>query len=831
MPILNAAMKRRFLRLSVAAMAGLAVWPAVAAGAAQPASAAGLRVEAERPARRDASDPGFAQVVRSPALSGGAGLSRFFLPGSVTYAVAVDRAATWYLWVRYAANQEQTLRFALPAGDAPDRERAARATLPGTGDLDTYRWGRLGAMVLPAGPHRLTVFSAPVRLDCFWLGAADQPPPDPPPVDLAATMRDQLAAPLEPIVPAWLAEADAYELPAWYEAIRVCAHTRLSWPMRSRHPDTWANAGRLLHTIGFESIARHLKSGSEGAWWPSRVGAVIDEARERDFAREIIDEAHAHGCRIFVYHRHMEDAGVAREHPEWQARDGRGRTVTRRGPMLCLNTPYADFVQTRLVELAERGADGFYFDEVHMVKPLCHCAACREGFARATGLAYPAGDNPADPAFARAVEYRNTVLEQVFRRWRAAIHRVNPAAVLLIGSNTYPAMHDRHTTHRLWRIADAMKSEFNLPVRTGNNRVFARDRSLALPEVDARLALAWTLNRDACDGRPPHVWAHGLPDAAHALFATAGLLAHGQVANLDQREDEIPDHERFRAAVELGARVGPALAGTRPLRWAAVHFSEHARDHHLPDESAAWREVLYPIYGAFTTLLRQRLPVGIVTDSQLEQGRLDGYRVLFLPAPSHLTAPMRAAVAAFERAGGRVVTQRPGWDWHRPGGGMAESGAALRAALGGVAEAAPVQALGGPEKLQMVPHLSRDGRRATVALVNDFSWVRTGREEPRAAKGQPAAPRPAGKTATAPAVRPGSGEGENEGVVGRVAAGPPPPCTGVRLIVRLPVAPGAAREVVSGAPLRPQAIPGGVAFDLPDFACLSVVSFELAGHP
>jgi hypothetical protein len=803
--------------------------------AAQPAAvpvAVGRRVEAEQPASRDSRDRSFAQVVRSPALSGGAGLSRFFLPGSVSYTLAADRDATWYLWVRYAANQDQTLRFALPAGEASDRDRATRGTLPATGDLDTYRWGRLGAMALPAGTHRLTVFSAPVRLDCFWLGPVDRAPVDPAPADAAAAARSFLAAPLEPIVPAWLAEADAYTLPAWYEATRVCAHTRLSWPMRSRHPETWAEAGRLLHGIGFEALARHLKSGSEGAWWPSRVGAVLEEARTRDFAREIIAEAHAHGCRIFVYHRHMEDEAVAREHPGWRARDGRDRPVTRRGPMLCLNTPYADFVQTRLVELAERGADGFYFDEVHMVKPLCHCAACREGFTRATGLAYPAGDDPAEPAFARAVEYRNTVLEQVFRRWRTAIHRANPAAVLLIGSNTYPAMHDRHTTHRLWRIADAMKSEFNLPVRTGNNRVFARDRALALPAVDARLALAWTLDRDACDGRPPHVWAHGLPDATHALFATAGLLAHGQVANLDQREEEIPDPERFRAAVALGARVSPALAGSRPLRWAAVHFSEHARDHHLPDESAAWRQVLYPVYGAFTTLLRARLPVGLVTDSQLEQGRLDGYRVLFLPAPQHLTERMRAAVAAFERGGGRVVAQHPGWEWHRPDGGMAAGAAALRAELGPEADRAPVQARGGPETLHVVPYLSRDGRRLTVALVNDFSWVRTGRAEPRAAKGPAVARGPAGKAASAAkAAASRSDEGESEGIVGRVAAGPPPPCTGVRLIVRLPVASGAAREVVAEVPLRPQPIADGVAFDLPDFACLSVVTIDLPGRP
>jgi hypothetical protein len=91
---------------------------------------------------------------------------------------------------------------------------------------------------------------------------------------------------------------------------------------------------------------------------------------------------------------------------------------------------------------------------------------------------------------------------------------------------------------------------------------------------------------------------------------------------------------------------------------------------------------------------------------------------------------------------------------------------------------------------------------------------------------------PAGKAASAAkAAASRSDEGESEGIVGRVAAGPPPPCTGVRLIVRLPVASGAAREVVAEVPLRPQPIADGVAFDLPDFACLSVVTIDLPGRP
>ncbi len=791
------------------------------------ADPAGIFIEAEQFTRRSPNDGSFAAPLKSESAHGGAGLTRFFLPGYVTYVFAVRTAGTYDLWVRYVSNQNQSLRYNLDGPGEGERAKATIAPLQSTGGLegpDVWQWARVVQARLSAGAHTLTVHSAPLRLDCFWLGTGDQPPP----VvkhegrSLAVT-RQHLINPIEPVTPDWLAGADDYRLPGWYDSIRVCAHTRLSWPMRPRLPETFAHAGQMLAAIGFKEIARHIRGGGEPAWWPSAVGAVEPEAQGVNLAQQLIDEAHASGCRIMVYSRHMEDEFMARQHPDWAALDARGKPIVKRGPMLCLNSPFADFMQTRLLELARMGADGLYFDEVHLAKPICYCPRCREGFEKVTGLKYPAGNDPSDPLFQKAIEYRNTIIERVFLTWRAALHRVNPECVMLIGSNTYPAMNDRHTTQRLWRVADAMKSEFNLPARTGNNRIFTTDPSLALPETDARVALGYTLNRDACDGRPPHVWAHGIPDATQMMFATAGMIAHGQIANLDNPEAGIPDPALFGPAVELGNRVAPAFAGTRPRRWAAVHFSEVARDYYLPDEAQAWKQVLYPVYGAFTTLLRAHLPVGIVTDSQLEQGRLDDYRVLFLPAPRQLTDRMRQAVEAFKRRGGLVVEQQAGWEWHRREGGMKEGSASFLAAIGAAVRLAPVQAVGGPDKMHVVPFQSPDGKRLTISLVNDFCWVQTGTAKKPASKQQAAKGSPGRKTKKSV-----SGEGENEGTIGPAARVAPPPCQGVQLFVRTPGRVIDVRDQVTGQSLQPVRQAGGFRLDLPAFDCLSVVVVELA---
>ncbi|GAB6165946.1 hypothetical protein JCM19992_19460 [Thermostilla marina] len=763
----------------------------------------GLIIEAEQYAQRVPDDGTFAEPFAQGNASAGMGLFKFFpSEGRCEWKITFPEAGTTRLWVRYAAGGSPMLRYRLldPAGKELS---AGRLNVEPTGDLEVWGWELLGELSHPVGVVRLEVQGAPLRLDCFWLGNSDPPNLEDLMAAQMARVRSHLEHPIEPIAPDWLTEADEYRLPEWYDSIRVCAHTRLSWSWNRKDPDRFLHAGERLATLGFHEIVRHIKTGSEGAWWPSSVGAVLPQANKVDYAKQIIDEAHAAGCRIIVYHRHMEDDAIAEAHPEWVAKDFRGEPLVKRGTKICFNTPYADFVEKRLVELAERGADGFYFDEVHMPKPFCWCDNCRKAFQEATGMEYPRSPNPFDPAYQKAIEFKNVTIERVFRKWRAAIHAVNPECVLLISSNSYPQMSDRHTTHRLYRIADAMKTEFSLPARASGSRIFATDPTIAPTENDARLALGYAIARDATDGRPPHVWTHGLPNGLHARFATAGLIVHGCVANLDHPENTIPDPELFADAVALGNRLSPAYAGKKPIRFAAIHFSEYARDYYLPDESAAWKKVLYPVYGAFTTCLRDRLPVGIVTDSQLAQGRLDGYRVLFLPAPDRLTDEMRREVEKFEAAGGLVVRQKPEWEWHRPNSGMAEASSAFRDTLRSVWGDAPYRITGGPAKMHAVAFADQAHSEWTIGLVNDFSWVFTGH-----------ARLPSGEFSPA--------------YLEALRFRGPEPCRNVRVVVNPAFRVENVREIITGRTLEVrQAADGSTVIDVPDFECAAVVTFRV----
>ncbi|QOR70486.1 hypothetical protein IM660_18145 [Ruania alkalisoli] len=553
------------------------------------------------------------------------------------------------------------------------------------------------------------------------------------------------------------------EVPHWYDANRVQGHTRL---MIDRYHDTpqFSDAAERFQQLGAGAFTRHAKFGDEQPWWPTalplgpdgnplsdhdRIIRGVEVEAGRNIPQEYIDYAHSLGMRVIAYYWHMSEAWYRDNEPSYICRTPDGDPIEHgRGTHLDITGPYGDVVVTRLRELAAMGVDGFFFDENHLPPSGSWGSALEEAWEAETGTAapVPAGASGALPTWPPAtwndasylayLDFRARRIEDTFQSWMDDVKADYPEVVFIISTTEIAGMTRRGMTTRLARIADSAKNEFDTSWKHNYSyRVFLDYPDLLQPANHVRQALSFSLMRDSSDGRPPLIWVTGLPNADHAEGFASSVLTFGGVASMDTDEGTTlvgqdpppwPDGLKtpiagLEAAFELGNAVSPRLAGTRPVRWAAVHYSERIRNAREGDFRAAWEEVIWPTIGVYQTVTEDGLPIGIVNDHQLAENELDGYQVLILPNPTELTGAEQAAVDDFTAGGGAVIAMDPSWEWSTEAGNPLAA-ASLRSALAPHTSSATVQVVGGPAGRYGIAY-QRQGHTYTVAITNDFSWV------------------------------------------------------------------------------------------------------------
>ncbi len=545
-------------------------------------------------------------------------------------------------------------------------------------------------------------------------------------------------------------------VPQWYAANRVHGHTRLQfnrYPMTAEH---FTQTSREARALGAHVLVRHIKSSTETPAWLSESTSEAEQRERSAPLRELFAIAGKEGLHTIAYYWHISDAQSAEKHPDWVCRDAQGNPqMHRRGAYLDITGPHRNDVARALLQAAAAGAEGFYFDHRHLPAGPCLGTRLESAYREKYGKAPPRRRD--SPDYLRWRQFRATEMAATFHFWGDQLHAQFPDTVTLISATSIPALTLPDMTTDLVSQAPA-KTEFRKALTASlTGRVFEKNRDFAVPDKDIRLAAGWAVLRDASGGLPPHVWAPAFPDEAHALGFAASVVTHGGIANLDIADEllvgkPVPAGKTpegaLRAAFAFGDRVSPTLAGSRALRWAAVHFSEQSRDRRWPDTRKQWAEVLWPFIGAYGALLRQGVPVHVVNDRQLAAGQLDDYQVLVLTNPDELDAGQRAAVEAFARRGGTLIENSPKWQWHLKTS-TAKAQADFLDRVRPLLKQAPIRLTGGPTGLHAVAYRkSAAGRNELlVALTPDFSWVQDvalRKQERR--KGSPPSGVPAGVT-------------------------------------------------------------------------------------
>lgn len=453
----------------------------------------------------------------------------------------------------------------------------------------------------------------------------------------------------------------------WFQSNRIQTHIRLPiTELLESDSKLFTKGNLLLKNIGSNVITRHFKTAGEGAWWNTTFGKTnpIVNKTKKNIAKLIIDDAHQLNMSIIAYYRHMEDDYIATTYPSWLCKNWKGkhiRTITNRGYYICFNSPYKEFVKNRLIELVKLGIDGIYFDETHMPRTGCWCSYCQKKFKTMYKHNIPKKVNFSDPIWAKYyTEFTNQTIEETFLYWKESIKKENSEVKLIISLHLYPTFFDYFLSTNLMKIADSVKSEFDIPIKIPKNyKKYIFNPLNVHIDKEIKMALGYTLIRDASNSFPAHIWIPQAIDKLTMEYAIAGVISYGNIANININEKLLNTKNSlfYNQIGVINKKLQTIFSQTLPLKTIGIYYSERQRNLYIPNYIKSYENVINPVFEAYTYLFHQNLPICIYTDETLSS--IDRRtKILFVPNTYILNKNENIILNNFIKNGGTVIYKR-----------------------------------------------------------------------------------------------------------------------------------------------------------------------------
>lgn len=376
--------------------------------------------------------------------------------------------------------------------------------------------------------------------------------------------------------------------------------------------------------------------------WPTEVGSpspgiVKDALRiHRDVTREM-------GIKLGMHYSGVWDTRAIELHPEW----GRIEADGSRNPnMTCRLSEYDEQLMIpQMLELVEKyDVDGFWVDGENWASAPCWCEACQTEFTKRTGLTgIPKAKGEAN-WFEWLAFHRDLFTEHV-TSYANAVHAVKPDC--LICSNW---MYTVRQPEPMAAAIDYISGDFT--PSWGADRAAAEGRVMDSRQITWDL-MAWGFTRTEGVEMP---WATKSPE--HLCQEIAEIVALGgavMIYDQPQRSGWLTSwHQEVFGEVARWCRERQELCfGTQTASEVALlHLASHYYTGNDPLFNLG--SAHEPLEGALHALLES----GLSTDIVLEHDALadlSQYKLVIVPEQTHLTAEIKAALAAHAEAGGTVL--------------------------------------------------------------------------------------------------------------------------------------------------------------------------------
>lgn len=387
--------------------------------------------------------------------------------------------------------------------------------------------------------------------------------------------------------------------------------------------------------------------------YPTKIGRQHQGWKGRNALKEMIDACHAHQIAVALYVSLIFDRDAGDRHPEWRMRtwDGKIQGEGGRHAVLCVNSPYREYVRSFVGEICENfDFEGLRFDMTFWPW-LCYCDHCRRRFADEVGGELPTTVNWLDEkwvAFQRArerwlVEFAKIATDQVREK--------KPAASVEHQSSTFPLNWMFGVTAALAEQNDFLQGDFYGDQLQGSfvrklleeltpNRPFGYETSFSVALKDHTAMKPEALLEAKA--------AAAISDSAAFIFidaidpiGTVNPRAHARMGRVFDRLEGYYPHLGGERVADIGLYY--SLESKFNMAGNGRHVSS-------PDTSDSHTESSMQ---AASRLIAGHLPFAVVTRRSLES--LDRYKLIVLSGVNMMDEAECQALRQFVQQGGKLL--------------------------------------------------------------------------------------------------------------------------------------------------------------------------------
>ena len=434
------------------------------------------------------------------------------------------------------------------------------------------------------------------------------------------------------------------EIPDW-----VYDNWRVGFGDNEGHLDLAIEAGiQIMHTGLGRQIYYPLQRDS--------AAPRVDTEQDK-ITRAFVAKAKAHGMKVIFAGQTGAIRELNLEHPDWlvhTTNDDSIERTARTNPdqrySFCLNSPWGEHYRECLGEIMQDfGNDGFSFDGNYLYR-ICYCKYCKAQYKAGAGRDLPGNTDIQNLDYRVYVMWAGQKLEDWHRGTHDRLREINPQCGMLswtVCAGRYMQLihKNREMSQRMNLLLDAPNMEWWLDEMHQGSTILSAFGPAYLRAVSGhRVAAA-----------QPYLMSHSNPydqssfPAQEAIRQTLLALTNGVQAPPYFGWNQ----EAMTAMTRETARREPWLRRAQEMPWAAMFFSDNNRLFYGLDQIAD--RVLAPALGVFRVSYEEHMPIGILTEWDLQPATLAKYRVLVLPNQACLSDEQVETIRQFVVNGGGLV--------------------------------------------------------------------------------------------------------------------------------------------------------------------------------